>query len=123
METIKTNTVLTGSNVAVHKMEQDIPGGVELDVSAVLTAYTDNAGFIPDGTPIVLDGGNYSPLTAATLVADGPKVVGFLYQAVSVDSPHASVAIRGTVNEARLPFEIDAALKAAVKGAITFIGS
>tara|TARA_R110000744_G_scaffold195512_1_gene314542 strand:+ start:6861 stop:7226 length:366 start_codon:yes stop_codon:yes gene_type:complete len=121
METIKSNTFQTGDNVAVHKMEQDLVGGVELDMTGLETAYAANADFIPDGTPIIDTAGVYSPLTAATLVADGPKVVGFLFQSIPVSAPHASVAIRGTVNEARLPFAIDAAVKTAVKGAISFI--
>lgn len=121
METIKTNTFLTGDNIAVHKMEQDIPGGVELVVTGLESAYDANAGFIPSGTPIILDGSDYKPLTAATLIANADKTVGFLYQDIPVAAPHASVCIRGTVNEARLPFAINADVKSAVVGAISFI--
>jgi hypothetical protein len=119
-ETIKTDTILTGSNNAVHSMLADIPGGVELDMTGITTEYDSNAGYIPDGTPIWNDNGAYKPLQEADLVANGPSVVGFLFQAVHKDRAYASVAIRGVVVEDKLPFAIDAALKAAVPG-ISFV--
>lgn len=119
-EVVKQDTILTGSNVAVEKMIADIPGGVELDLTGFTTEFDSNAGFIPDGTPIWDDSGVYKPLTAAGLVANGPAVVGFLFQPVHKDKPFASVCIRGVVREAKLPFAIDAALKAAVPG-ISFV--
>lgn len=114
-ETVKSNTVETGSNACVEKMIADIPGGKELDMSGVTTEYDANDGYIPDGTPIILDG-TYKPLLQANLVADASKVIGFLYKSVHKDTPFASIAIRGVVREAKLPFAINATVKTAVPG-------
>lgn len=115
-ETTSSNTVVTGSGVVVEKLLADLPGGKELDVSGVGTEYDANNGFIPDGTPIILDGADYKPLLAADLVADGAKVIGFLFQSIPVAKPFASIAIRGVVREAKLPFAINATVKGVVPG-------
>jgi len=119
-ETVSENTVVTGSNVVVEKMLADIPGGKELDMTGVTTEYDSNDGYIPDGTPVILDSGDYKPLLQANLAADGAKVIGFLYKSVHKDKPFASVAIRGVVRESKLPFAINATVKGAVPG-ISFI--
>lgn len=118
-ESISGNTVKTGGKNVVEKMLADITGGVELDLTDVTDEY-DSDGYIPEGTPIYLDSGAYKPLLEDDLVADGPAVVGILFKEVPVTQPYASVCIRGVVNEDKLPFAVDAALKAALPG-ISFL--
>lgn len=119
-ESISSSSVKTGGKNVIEKMLADLTGGRELDMTGVTTEYDANDGYIPEGTPIWLDAGAYKPLLAANLVANGPSVVGFLFQEVHKDAPYASICVKGVVNEDKLPFAIDAALKAAVKGAIIF---
>ena len=119
-ETISSSAVKTGGNGVIEKMLADLPGGAELDTSAVTTEYDANDGYVPEGTPIYKSGTDYLPLLAADLVANGPAVVGFLFQEVHKDQAYASICIRGVVNEDKLPFAVDAALKAAVPG-ISFV--
>jgi hypothetical protein len=118
-EIIGSDSVVTGGKNVVEKMLADIPGGLELDLTDVTTEY-DSDGYIPEGTPIILDAGDYKPLLAADLVADGAKVIGILYQEVPKAKPYASICIRGVVNEAKLPFAINATVKGALPG-ISFI--
>ena len=114
------NNVKTGIKHVVERVVNDLPGGVELDMTGITTAYSANDDYIPEGTPIIKDSGAYKPLQAAALVADGPKIVGYLFREIPVSLPHASVVISGVVNEDKLPFTLDAAAKAATP-AIQFI--
>lgn len=102
------------SSEVVEKMLADIPGGKELDTTGITDDY------IAEGTPIWLDGAAYKPLTAAQLATEGGNVIGFLFREVKTTHAYASICIRGVVNEAKLPFAINAAVKAAVPG-ISFI--
>ena len=118
-ETIGGDTIKTGGSEVVEKMLADLPGGKSLDLSDVTDEY-DADGMIPEGTPIFVDAGAYKPLLEADLVANGPAVVGILFREVPVANPDASICIRGVVNEDKMPFAVDAALKAALPG-ISFI--
>lgn len=119
-ESVSSSSVKTGGSNVVEKMLSDLTGGRELDMTGVTTEYDANDGYIPEGTPVILDAGAYKPLLAANLVADGPKIIGFLFAEVHKDAPYASICVQGVVNEDKLPFALDAAAKAAVAGAIIF---
>lgn len=119
METVKSNVVVTGSGTTWEKLFADIPGGRELVINDV-TEWDDNDGYIPDGTPIILDSGDYKPLIEADLATNGAKVIGFLYQSIKADMPAASIGIRGVIREAKLPFAINATVKGVVPG-VSFI--
>jgi hypothetical protein len=118
-EIIGSDSVVTGGKNVVEKMLADVPGGAELDLTGVTTEY-DSDGYIPEGTPIIVVSGKYRPLLEANLEADDDKVVGILYQEVPKAKPYASICIRGVVNEAKLPFAINATVKGALPG-ISFI--
>lgn len=121
-EMITSDNVKTGGSNVVEKLIADLTGGRELDMTGVTTEFDANQGYIPEGTPIILDAGAYKPLLSANLVADGPKAVGILYQEVPVSAPYASIAIKAVVNEAKLPFALDAAAKSALNSqGVTFI--
>ena len=119
-EVVSSSSLKTGGNNVVEKMHADLTGGRELDMTGVTTEYDANDGYIPEGTPVILDAGAYKPLLSANLVADGGKVIGILYQEVHKDKPFASICIQGVVNEDKLPFAINATVKGAVPG-IVFI--
>ena len=118
-ESVSSSSVKTGGNNVIEKMLADLTGGRELDMTGVTTEYDANDGYIPEGTPIILDT-TYKPLLAANLVADGPKIVGYLFAEVHKDAPYASICVKGIVNEDKLPFALDAAAKAATAGSIIF---
>lgn len=120
-ELVSKDTIITGGKHVVEHMEQDLTGGRELDMTGA--DYSANQGWIPEGTPIILDGGSYKPLLEANKggAADGPKVIGFLFRSVKETQPFASICVRGSVNEAKLPFVLDASSKSALAGAITFL--
>ncbi len=109
------STVKTGIKHVVEKVLADFPTGIELDMTGLTAAYSANDDYIPEGTPIILDT-TYKPLQAANLVADGPKIVGYLFREIPVSLPHAAVVIAGVVNEDKLPFALDTAAKAATPG-------
>lgn len=119
-EMIGSGSTITGSGIVVTKVLADLSGGKELDMTGVTTEYDANQGYIPAGTPIIKDGAAYKPLLEANLVADGPKAIGVLFQDIKASEPYASITIRGVVTEAKLPFVLDAACKAALNG-ISFI--
>lgn len=119
-EMISSTSIPSGTSNVIEKVLSDLSGGRELDLTGVTTEYDANDGYIHEGTPIILDGGAYKPLLAANLVADGPKIIGFLVYEVHKDKPYAAICTQGVVNEDKLPFALDAAAKAAVKGAIVF---
>jgi hypothetical protein len=122
-ELISSGSYITGGKNVIEKMEQDLTGGRELDMTGVTDEFDATQGYIPEGTPIILDAGAYKPLLEADkgAGADGPKVIGFLYQEVHKDQPFASICVRGSVNESKLPFALDASSKTALAGAITFL--
>lgn len=115
-------SVRTGGKNVFEVIHADLTGGRELDMTGVTTEYDANDGYIPEGTPIILDGADYKPLLEANKGsgADGPKVIGFLVAEVHKDKPFAAVGIQGVINEAKLPFVLDATSKTAVP-AISFI--
>ena len=120
-EMISTDTIKTGGINVWEVIHADLTGGRELDMTGVTTEYDANGGYIPEGTPVILDAGAYKPLLAANLVADGPKIVGFLVYEVKATEPYAAIGVQGTINESKLPFALDAAAKAAVAGAVVFL--
>lgn len=120
-EMISTDSIKTGGKNVWEKIHADLTGGRELDMTGVTTEYDANGGYIPEGTPIILDT-TYKPLLEAEkgAAADGPKVIGFLVAEVPVSAPYAAIGVQGVINEAKLPFVLDATSKTAVKGAIVF---
>jgi len=119
-EMIGSDSIKIGRKNVWEKVHADLTGGRELDMTGVTTEYDANEGYIPEGTPVILDGGAYKPLLAANLVADGPKIIGFLVEETHKDAPYAAVGVQGVINEDKLPFALDAAAKGAVAGAVVF---
>lgn len=122
-EIISSDSVKTGGKHVVEKMTADLPGGAELDLSqASATEYDSNEGYVPEGTPIYKEGSAYRPLLSGDVgtALTEDKCVGVLFQDVHKDKPYASIVLRGVVNEDKLPFAINANIKAALKD-ITFV--
>ena len=120
-ESVSSGNVKTGGKNVVEVMHADLTGGRELDMTGVTTEYDANDGYIPEGTPIILDT-TYKPLLAANKASgvDGPKTIGILFAEVHKDEPYASICIQGVVNTAKLPFVLDATSISAMNG-IEFI--
>lgn len=105
------DTIQSKSNGVIENAIAYIPGGVTLDTTGI-------TGIIEAGTPIINDAGDYKPLEEADLATDGAKTVGYLFQAINAEDEDATVVVNGVIREAKMPYVINADVKAATPSVV-----